>query len=584
MSVNAAKANDAQFERDLTFLMKSEPKRDQADVLGDEKNEHQEVNEQKLSNPKLRKKKSSYDNQRNDSPNRSRNNSRLTKKKSYHGLKPESRKASLPNLPKTELADSTDGSKSQTEKTPEQEAAEKQRRTIRNLKRKERRKKAAAYRKLEQNQDKDSEGEISDASSFRKPLGEPEDSEFDDTLSYMSDDSMASGISTTKKIGKRAVSAPIRRIDSATSIDLDDTNTTIEDSSFDLDLMIADERKRSVSEFLPPTPSFTPTKDLLNRKKSVSDLIKQHEGSPSRNGLLNSKRSVSELIQQHGGGTIKTFRRDSLITPPKDLLNSRKKSVADLIASNEIESPNKNANPFEITLRPTKKQNSNGKFTSESLPQIQSIKTIIGLSHQQILNLELNDVKIKTIVSSSKVSKFAQNALNFVIKHTGDLFEDLEKKSVFFKLCVNVALYESIGFRKTIRSNPEIPEWFGGYDEINLETTRTKLTPSNKDIHQNNFDYSVLSYFGHILIWALYHQRMGKISPLFIEKYSLELPQSSIRSSIGGYHLWDRLIRESKGMNSKRWKHIIKFRQSFAYEEDQFMLMLRFMKVAETIP
>lgn len=256
-----------------------------------------------------------------------------------------------------------------------------------------------------------------------------------------------------------------------------------------------------------------------------------------------------------------------------------KKSVSELKL--QFEQPKES--PFDVTLRPTKKQNANGTFTSESLPAVYPIKTLIGLSHQQVLQLELTDVKIKTIVSTNTISKFANNVLAFVTKHTDDLFEDAEKKTIFIKLCVNVALSESIGFSKTLREHSQIVEWFGGYDEINLATTGTKLTVSSKNIHQNTFDYSVLSYIGHILIWAAHQQRMGKVA-LFTDKFGIALPQASVRASIGGYHLWDRLIRESKGMNSKRWKHIIKFRQAFGYEEDQFMLILRFMKVDTVIP
>lgn len=280
--------------------------------------------------------------------------------------------------------------------------------------------------------------------------------------------------------------------------------------------------------------------------------------------------SVSMLIQHHNG----LSRQLSISDLERSV--SRQRSL-------EFERKKETKNPFEVTLRPTKKQNVNGKFTSESLPAIPPIKTIIGLSHQHILNIDPSDVKVKTIVQSSKVLKFAQNALSFVMNNSNGLFVDVEKKQVFFKLCLSVALYELDGFRKTTKAFPQIPEWFGSYPEINLETTRTKLTPSNKDIHQNNFDYSVLSYLGHILVWALYQQHVGK-APLFISDYDIELSQSTIRSSIGGFHLWDRLVRESKGMNSKRWKHIIKFRTSFAYEEDQFMLILKFMKVTDHVP
>lgn len=239
-------------------------------------------------------------------------------------------------------------------------------------------------------------------------------------------------------------------------------------------------------------------------------------------------------------------------------------------------------NPFDVTLRSTKKTNTNKKY-SDSLPAVQCIKTIIGLSHQQILSLSLSDVKIKTIVSSSSISKFAHHVLKFVIKYSHDLFTDDQKKQTFFKLCMNVALYESSGFRKTVQSCPHALEWFGHYEELTLEQTHTRLTPSSRNIHQNNFDYSVLAYIGHVLIWAAYQQRLNNM-PTFFNKYNIELSVNEIEKSIGGFHLWDRLRKMHDTMNSKRWKHVVKFRQAFAYEEDQFMLILRFMDVDSTIP
>ncbi|KAF6063296.1 hypothetical protein FOB64_006285 [Candida albicans] len=213
-------------------------------------------------------------------------------------------------------------------------------------------------------------------------------------------------------------------------------------------------------------------------------------------------------------------------------------------------------NPFVIKLRSVK-STINKKY-SENLPEVQPIKTIIGMSHQQILHSDLSDVKIKTLMTSSSVSKYAANAVKFVTTHKDD-------------------------YLKTTKLYPNVLELFGGYAEINLETTRTKLTPSKKDIHQNDLDYSVLSYFGHILIWAAHQQRQGKV-PIFADKFGISLTSKEVRSKIGGYHLWDKLFRELQGMNSKRWKHVIKFRNAFQYEEDQFMIILRFMQIDENIP
>ncbi|CAI5757739.1 unnamed protein product [Candida verbasci] len=237
-------------------------------------------------------------------------------------------------------------------------------------------------------------------------------------------------------------------------------------------------------------------------------------------------------------------------------------------------------NPFNIKLRSVKSSTKN--TTNSILPELKPIKTIIGLSHQQILHGDLSDVKIKTLMNSSSASKYASSSIKFTTKYTDEIFNKFELKKIFITLCINIALHESIGYKKTIQLYPNILELFSQYDELNLETTRTQLTKSNKLIHQNNLDYSVLSYFGHILIWALDQQRRNKFS-LFIEKFELNLTKKEIQSKIGGFHLWDKLFRELKGMNSKRWKHIIKFRNLFPYEEDQFMIILRFMNIDENI-
>ncbi|KAG2735630.1 hypothetical protein G9P44_001844 [Scheffersomyces stipitis] len=238
--------------------------------------------------------------------------------------------------------------------------------------------------------------------------------------------------------------------------------------------------------------------------------------------------------------------------------------------------------PFEIKLRSVKNSNMNVRYP-ESLPEVQPIKTIIGVSHQQILKkMNMTDVKIKIIVSSSSISKYASTALSFTKNHTDELFDDPVKKAIFVKLCINVALNEARGFSSTIVQHPNLLQLFGSYSEINLETTRTKLTPPTKNVHQNHLDYSVLSYIGCILLWAIHLQRQANIEDL-TKALDVDVQQKDVLERLGGYHLWDRLNKTSK-MNSKRWKHVIKFRQSYPFEEDQFMLILRFMKVSDTIP
>mmetsp|Transcript_5726 Transcript_5726/g.6852 ORF Transcript_5726/g.6852 Transcript_5726/m.6852 type:complete len:628 (+) Transcript_5726:134-2017(+) len=322
-------------------------------------------------------------------------------------------------------------------------------------------------------------------------------------------------------------------------------------------------------------------KDRKKKKKAKGEVSNEVEISTNPTILVSKNDELVTLDELKNQKVVdqeySVYDEEANLTrKQRDKLHRERLST---VAPKELE---ENPSPFDVTLRSAKKTNTNKKY-SDSIPAVQCIKTIIGLSHQQILTLSLSDVKIKTIVSSSSISKFAHHVLKFVIKHSHDLFSDKEKKPIFFKLCMNVALYESSGFKKIVQSCPHTLEWFGHYDELTLEQTHTKLTPSSRNIHQNNFDYSVLAYIGHVLIWAAYQQRLSRL-PTFFNKYNVELSVSEIEKSIGGFHLWDRLRKMHDTMNSKRWKHIVKFRQAFAYEEDQFMLILRFMDVDSTIP
>lgn len=229
---------------------------------------------------------------------------------------------------------------------------------------------------------------------------------------------------------------------------------------------------------------------------------------------------------------------------------------------------------FGVTLKPLKLSSSK----SEHLPELSPIKTIIGVSHQQILTADLSDVKLKTIMNAPSISKYAANCMKFAKKYENEVFNNYNLKKQFLTLCINVALYESNGFKKSVKKYPDILHNFGHYDELNLANTHTTITASERESHRNTLDYSVFAYFGHILIWALHLQRKATIA-LFISEYDISLSPNEIKMKIGGLHLWDRLFRELKGMNSKRWKHVLKFRNIFALEEDQFMVILRFMKI-----
>lgn len=272
---------------------------------------------------------------------------------------------------------------------------------------------------------------------------------------------------------------------------------------------------------------------------------------------------------------------------PKEILSSETET-SEKLALKEKSGPEfkpKPASTKSLSPLPSPAPGSPHKHTAQSsravarapqksfLTAMEPTKAIFGLSNAQIVSLPLNDVKLKLLVSSG--SKHIQNTLGFVRRESNQLFEDYEKKRLLFQLCIDVALMESIGFKRVAKKHPQVEEWFGDIKELNLENTKTNVTQSNKDVHKNSFDYSMLSLLGHILIWGMYLQRKAK-QPVFTRLYNISVP--NIQECLGGDFLWDRLAQHQK-MNAKRWKHVIKFRQTFPFEVNQFMMVLRFMKV-----
>lgn len=222
------------------------------------------------------------------------------------------------------------------------------------------------------------------------------------------------------------------------------------------------------------------------------------------------------------------------------------------------------------------------KKLDQSAPAVEPIKTILGVTHHQVLHLPLSDVKIKTLISSSAASKISKHVLKSIISHSHTIFSHYHDRRLFCILCIEVALHESRGFKKVINSHEEVSGLLEQFLELLLENTRSSPTPSNRTAHKNPYDYSLLSYIGNVLIWARNRQAKEENSTFF-ERYNINVKSKDIQRNLGGYFLWDALHKTST-INSKRWKHIIKFRKVFAYEEDQFLLILRFMNIGEEIP
>lgn len=233
----------------------------------------------------------------------------------------------------------------------------------------------------------------------------------------------------------------------------------------------------------------------------------------------------------------------------------------------------KSASPSEFDI-PTLRPVSKGK--SAFLPEIQPTSCIYGITNSQIMTLKPNDVKLKTIRTASSLSKRCRIVLDFTLANTDTLFSDEKRRRDFVDLAVNVALYESRGFKKTIARLPLIIEWLEKYEEFTLSRTHTSLTVSTNKAHSNDFDYSILALYGHILIWINHLQQQSKLTQV-LEKLDVA-GRESIKDVVGGAHLWDRLHQTEK-INLKRWKHIQKFRQQYPFEIHQFVYIYRFMNL-----
>jgi hypothetical protein len=311
-----------------------------------------------------------------------------------------------------------------------------------------------------------------------------------------------------------------------------------------------------------------PNKENDRKTKSKSDRSKQETKS-----VEDETESEKSLEKETGeiNGTRTTI--DDSVTVSSSTIETKTISETTNAQSNfaRLRSMFENQDSvqdFKFLLKSTKR---------ESLPKVRPVKTIQGLDHLQILKLNLNDIKIKTIVGSSSISKYGKTGLKFTLKETDSLFENNENKQLFILLCIHVALYEASGYKMISAKYPDVDEIFGKYDEINLLHTHTKITKSPKKVHKNNLDYSILAYFGHIFLWAGSIQEESGLEP-FYQRYDSSISADTIHENIGGTHLWDKLTA-TNNINSKRWKHINKFRVAFPFEIDQFMLILRLMKI-----
>lgn len=317
--------------------------------------------------------------------------------------------------------------------------------------------------------------------------------------------------------------------------------------------------------------------DRVNDKK-VSKKSKKKKSQSEQ--VTDDENKTDAAQEKKPNSKKKKSKQEESQNPPLDLSqpdNDQNKENLD----NEMQSKNKSESPlnevvvsssskettpeapFNIKLRSVKSTHSNKKY-KERLPQIQPIETIMGLSNEQIYGLSPNDIKLKSIITQA--DKALRVIINFAMENE-DMFKDEEVKTIFIDLCINIALYESRGLNKTVKRYPNVIELFCKFDALTLSFNNTPITKSDRQIHQNNFDYSVLLNIGNIIIWVN-----------SINNQLAYVPKKLVRQSFGGYHLWDQLFKEDS-INMKRWKHIIKFRELFPFQINQFIVIMKFMHV-----
>lgn len=297
-----------------------------------------------------------------------------------------------------------------------------------------------------------------------------------------------------------------------------------------------------------------PTHDVKN--SPVPDL--ESDQTKPQPEALSSEQSSSLEAGDRGSPSPEQLGE----TKPKKKRNRKKKSPSE---EPEEQKNREKQGPKKI---------SPAQVSSTILPEKEPVSTIIGLTPQQIVNMKLTDVKFKIISTNPGILKICRNVLSFVTRESEGLFASDSIRDGFVELCVHVAMRESGGFNDVSKKKPDLMARLAPIKELTLEHTRTTITESSRKIHQNDFDYTVFSYIGHIIIWASNLQRNAN-KPTLIDR--LGFTERDVLSSMGGRHLWDRIRRDPKTINMKRWKHIQKFRQNYAFEEHQFVVILRFM-------
>lgn len=413
-----------------------------------------------------------------------------------------------------------------------------------------------------------------------------EDAQFESDLQYLLS-SQESIVSVSKKSLKKKAKKATLNEEPKARIKRRSVKTKMEEITGDMnEIVLSSEDESDVSTTIDPNG--------VKPGKSAKKVKAEKSSGPATPAMAQSPDNQKEASEKSGNDDVLAGRspidtaRDA--DEAEDKKKPKKKKRPKKTSSDRKASPDLNADSAEMpetTPSPSRQRQqtaprkiSAAQVSSTILPEKEPVSTIIGLSPQQIITMKPTDVKFKIIMNVQGMLKMCRNVLDFVSRETNGIFANESTKDSFVELCVHVALREAKGFQDVSKKCPDLMAQLGEVKELTLEHTKTSYTESHKRAHQNNFDYTVFSYIGHILIWASWLQRKEKKKPIL---EGLGFTEKDVIASLGGCHLWDRIRRDPQTINMKRWKHIQKFRQNYAFEEHQFIVILRLMHLGSTL-
>ncbi|ODV60301.1 uncharacterized protein ASCRUDRAFT_76316 [Ascoidea rubescens DSM 1968] len=203
--------------------------------------------------------------------------------------------------------------------------------------------------------------------------------------------------------------------------------------------------------------------------------------------------------------------------------------------------------------------------------------------YNPVSTMKLSDPFLEKIVLNA--NDLAKEILQFLLVHKDNVFSDFYRAKLFFTISILVALkgpksYKDLcsdydlEIKNESSKNKELsnPRYFERYSEF--------LNP------RGDFNFKLVGYIGHILIWGFDRQRYGlkmqkkDFNNTFIFKYQIKCSKSMILSGIGGMNLWDK-NQKKDSMPLSKWQILNGLKKSYEFDEDLFVLILRFMGIVD---